>query len=158
MISHVLRDVPYLQTTKLSVTFCMSLIRISSKENVSVASCLVIIMIEGGELAQLQSTHQLIQRSPVQFRARSHTWVMDYERHVNASYSWSGPQLPKGCGCIGFLSLTHRKIPDSYSKREGGNPGNSYLSSQQLMVVHYPRTVCKNSYAEHEVTGRTYNH
>ena len=22
------------------------------------------------------------------------------------------------------------------------------------MVVHYPRTVCKNSYAEHEVTGK----
>ena len=25
------------------------------------------------------------------------------------------------------------------------------------MVVHYPRTVWKNSYAEHEVTGKTYN-
>ena len=24
-----------------------------------------------------------------------------------------------------------KKIPDSYSKREGGNPGNSGLSSQQ---------------------------
>ena len=33
------------------------------------------------------------------------------------------------------------KIPDSYSKREGGNPGNSGLSSQQQMVVNYPRTV-----------------
>ena len=51
----------------------------------------------------------------------------------------------------------HKKIPDSYSKREGGNPGNSGLSSQQWMVVHYPRTVWKNSYAEHEVTGKTYN-
>ena len=25
------------------------------------------------------------------------------------------------------------------------------------MVVHYPRTVWKNSYAEHEVTSKTYN-
>ena len=25
------------------------------------------------------------------------------------------------------------------------------------MVVHYPRTVWKNSYAEHEITGKTYN-
>ena len=50
---------------------------------------------------------------------------------LHASYSWSGPQLPKGCGCIGFLSPMHKKIPDSYSKREGGNPGNSVLSSQQ---------------------------
>ena len=32
---------------------------------------------------------------------------------------------------IGFLSPMHKKIPDSYSKREGGNPGNSGLSSQQ---------------------------
>ena len=39
--------------------------------------------------------------------------------------------LPKGCGCIGFLTPMHKKIPDSYSKREGGNPGNSGLSSQQ---------------------------
>ena len=28
----------------------------------------------------------------------------------------------------------HKKIPDSYSKREGGNPGNSGLSSQ--LVKH----------------------
>ena len=49
----------------------------------------------------------------------------------HAPYSWSGPQLPKGCGCIGFLSPMHKKIPDSYLKREGGNPGNSGLSSQQ---------------------------
>ena len=73
------------------------------------------------------------------------------------SYSWSGPQLPKGCGCIGFLSPIHQKNPDSYLKREGGNPGNSGLSSQEYMVVHYPRTVWKNSYAEHKVTGKTYN-
>ena len=62
--------------------------------------------------------------------------------------------LTPGCGCIGFLSPRHKKIPDSYSKRQGGNLGNSGLSSQ---VVHYPRTVWKNIYAEHEVTGKTYN-
>ena len=33
--------------------------------------------------------------------------------------------------CIGFLSPMHKQIPDSYLKREGGNPGNSGLSSQQ---------------------------
>ena len=54
---------------------------------------------------------------------------VSYQGH--ASYSWSGPQLSKGCGCIGFLSPMHKKIPDSYLKREGGNPGNSGLSSQQ---------------------------
>ena len=31
----------------------------------------------------------------------------------------------------GFLSPMHKKIPDSYSKREGGNPGNSGFLSQQ---------------------------
>ena len=46
-----------------------------------------------------------------------------------------------GCGYIGFLSPMHKKIPDSYLKREGGNPGNSGLSSQQYMVAHYPRTM-----------------
>ena len=49
----------------------------------------------------------------------------------HASYSWSGPQLPKCCGFIGILSPMHKKFPDSYSKREGGNPGNSGLLSQQ---------------------------
>ena len=33
----------------------------------------------GGELAQWYSTRPLIQRSPVQFRDRSHTGVMDYD-------------------------------------------------------------------------------
>ena len=32
---------------------------------------------------------------------------------------------------VGLPSPMHKKIPDSYSKREGGNPGNSDLSSQQ---------------------------
>ena len=39
--------------------------------------------------------------------------------------------FPKAVGFIEFLSPMHNKIPDSYSKREGGNPGNSDLSSQQ---------------------------
>ena len=56
---------------------------------------------------------------PVSYR------VMDYDeacfRHLT----------PKGCGCIGFLSPMHKKIPDSYSKTEGGNSGNSGLLSQQ---------------------------
>ena len=55
------------------------------------------------------------------------SWIM----MLHAFYFWSGPQLPKGCGCLGFLFPMHKKIQDSYSKREGGNPGNSGLSSQQ---------------------------
>ena len=54
------------------------------------------------------------------------TWSL-----VSSSVSSSGPQLPKGCGCIGFLSPINKNIPDSYSKREGGNTRNSGLSSQQ---------------------------
>ena len=46
-----------------------------------------------------------------------------------AQVHWSGQELPKGCGCVGFLSPTHKKIPDSYLKREEGNPGNSGLVS-----------------------------
>ena len=39
--------------------------------------------------------------------------------------------FPKAlCVYIGFLSPIHKKIPDSYSNREGGNPRNSGLSSQ----------------------------
>ena len=68
----------------------------------------------------------------------------------NASYSWSGPQLPKGCGCKEFLPSVDKTIIDIYSKREGGNAGNSGLK----MVVHYPRTVWKNSFADHKVTGK----
>ena len=63
--------------------------------------------------------------------------------------------FPKAVGVWDFCPLCKKKILDSYSKREGGNPGNSGLSSQQKMVVHYPRAVWKNSYAEHEVTGKT---
>ena len=37
------------------------------------------ISAKGGELAQWWSTHPLIQRSPVRFRARPHTGVMDYD-------------------------------------------------------------------------------
>ena len=40
----------------------------------------------------------------------------------HASYSWSGPQLPKGCGCIGFMSPMNKKITDSYLKRAESNP------------------------------------
>ena len=71
----------------------------------------------------------MVQRSPVQFRARSHTGVMDYDE---ACFMHHTPgvvhNFPKAVG-IGFLFPMHKKIPDSYSKREGGNPGNSGLSS-----------------------------
>ena len=65
-----------------------------------------------------------------------------------AFYSWSGPQLPKGCGCIGFLSPMHKKIPIPIRKEKGATPGI-------LVSRLYPWTVRKNSYAENEVTGKT---
>ena len=58
----------------------------------------------------------------------------------HASYSWSGPQLPKGCGCIGLLSPMHKNIPDSYSKREGGQPWEFW--SLVSMVVHTNPRLC----------------
>ena len=80
----------------------------------------------------MESTRPLTQRSPVRFWARPHTRGMDYEE---ACFMHLTPgvvhNFQKGCGCIGFVSPMHKKIPDSYSKREGGNPGNSGLSSQQ---------------------------
>ena len=50
-----------------------------------------------------------------------------------------------------------QKDPRFLFQKRRANPGNSGLSSQQKMVVHYPRTLWKNSYAEHKVTGKTYN-
>ena len=73
-----------------------------------------------------------------------------------AFYSWSDPQIPNGCGCMGFLSPMRKKIPGSYSKREGGNPGNSTFVS----TIHgstLSRAVWTNCYAEQEVTSKTYN-
>ena len=78
-------------------------------------------------------------------------------RHVYFILLLEWSTTSKSCGCIGFLSPMHKKVPDSYSNRERGNPGNYGLSSQPSMAVHYPRTVSKNSYVEHEVTGKTYN-
>ena len=40
----------------------------------------------------------------------------------HASYSWSGPQLPKGCGCIGFLSPMHKKDPRFLFEKRRGQP------------------------------------
>ena len=50
---------------------------------------------------------------------------------VDMIYYQSGPQRYMSCGCKGFLFPMHKKIPDSYLKRDGDNPGNSGLSSQQ---------------------------
>ena len=76
----------------------------------------------------------------------------------NASYSWSGPQLPKGCECIGVLSPVHIKDPRVLFEKGRGQP-QEFLSFVSLLdgSVLYSRTVWKNSYAEHEVTGKTYN-
>ena len=53
-----------------------------------------------------------------------------------------------------FVLNTQENIPDSSLKRAGSNPMIAGFSSQQLMVVHYPRTVSHNSYAEHKGTGK----
>ena len=62
-------------------------------------------------------------------RARSHipgSWIMMRDVPCILFLEWSTTSQR----CIGFLSPMHKKIPDSYSKREGGHPGNSGLSSQ----------------------------
>ena len=70
--------------------------------------------------------------SDVKFRARSHTRGMDYDE---ACFMHLTPgvvhNFTKAVGVWDFCPLCTKKIPDSYSKREGGNPGNSGLSSQQ---------------------------
>ena len=43
-----------------------------------------------------------------------------------------GPQVSKGCGCIGFLSHMHKKITDSYLRIDKRLlKGNKGLSSQK---------------------------
>ena len=39
--------------------------------------------------------------------------------------------FPKAVDVYDFCPLSTKKIPESSSKRAGGNPGNSGLSSQQ---------------------------
>ena len=56
------------------------------------------ISIIGGELAQWQSTHQLIQRSPVQFKAQSHTGVMDYDEACFMHLTPRVVNFPKAVG------------------------------------------------------------
>ena len=56
--------------------------------------------------------------------------------------------------CLGFLSPMHIKIVDFYSKKSRG-----ILISRlnnRLQCTTLAQTVWKNSYAEHEVTGKTY--
>ena len=40
----------------------------------------------------------------------------------HASFSWSGPLLPKGCGCIGCLSPMHKKDPRVLFEKRRGQP------------------------------------
>ena len=60
------------------------------------------------------------------------SWIV--MKLIHASYS-------KRCRRIGFLSPLHKNIPGSYSIRAGGNAGNSVLSFQPYVVVHYTRYV-----------------
>ena len=84
----------------------------------------------GGELPQWYSTHPLIQRSP-RFRVRSHTGVMNYYK---ACFMHLTPRVVPNFERPGMYRISvpyAQDIPDSYSEREGGNPGNSGLSSQK---------------------------
>ena len=63
--------------------------------------------------------------------------------------------FPKAVSAQDFCPICTKRSQIPIRKREGGNPGNSGVSSQQKMVVHYPWTVWKDSFAEHEVTGKT---
>ena len=65
--------------------------------------------------------------------------------------------FPKALSVLDFCHLCTKKIQESFSKRAGGNPGKFGLLSQQQLVVRCPRTVWKIRYADHEVTGKTYN-
>ena len=92
-------------------------------------------------------------------RNKSHTGVMDYDEacfmHLTPGVVYN---FPKAVGVYDFCPLCTKRSQIPIRKEKGGNPGNSGLSSQQKMVVHYPRTVWKNSYAvEYEVTGKTFN-
>ena len=87
----------------------------------------------------------------------------------HASYSWIGPQLPKGCGCIGLLSFMKTKIPDSLSKKKRGQhwefwslvsaiEGSTFWSLVSAIDGStLPQDCVEESYAEHKETGKTYN-
>ena len=77
----------------------------------------------------------------------------------HASYSWSGPQLPKGCGCIGFLSPMHIKDPRFLFEKRRGQPWDFW--SLVLTIDDSGSTLTQDCveeyYSEHKVTGKTYN-
>ena len=51
-----------------------------------------------------------------------------------------------------------QKDPRFLFEKRRGQPREFWSLVSTIDVVHYPRTVWKNSYAEHEVTGKTYNY
>ena len=65
--------------------------------------------------------------------------------------------FPKAVGVWDFCPLCPKRSQIRIRKEKGATPGIlvSCLNNRS-MVVHYPRTVWKNSYAEHKVTGKTY--
>ena len=50
-----------------------------------------------------------------------------------------------------------QKDPRFLFKKRRGQPGEFWSLISTMRVVHYPRTVWKNSHAEHKVTGKTYS-
>ena len=80
------------------------------------------------------ATDPLLIRHMVRFRAQSHTGVVGYDEacfmHLTGTPGVVH-NFPKAVGVEDLGSLCTKKIPDSYSKREDGNPGKSGLSSQQ---------------------------
>ena len=54
------------------------------------------------------------------FQYKSVDNVLAMLQVLGGLYGSSGPQLPKGCGCIGFLSPMHKKDPRFlFEKRRG---------------------------------------
>ena len=57
------------------------------------------------------------------------SWIM--MRHVSCILLLEWSTTSQRLWVYRISVLMHKQIPDSYSKREGDNPGNSGLSSQQ---------------------------
>ena len=77
---------------------------------------------------------------------------------VHASYSWSGPQPPKGCGCIGFLSPMQKKDPRFLFEKRRGQPQDFWSLFSTIDGSKLPRSVwntkklVKHKKRSHEIT------
>ena len=101
----------------------------------------------------------------------TNNFCMNFYKRTFIKYIWTGVvhNFPKAVGVYDFCRLCTKRSPIPIRKEKGATPGMlvSHLNNRWYqcygcalscsMVVHYPRMVWKNSYAEHEVIGKTYN-